>query len=274
MRRGADRDILLGYVNAYVQAFGVYIREMQLGLLRIFVGNIQTHMIQSMYFHLLVNGTSDYITGCQTQTLVIFLHELLAIRQTEYSTIPSHCLRNQVCGVCFSRMEQSCRMELHKFHILNCGFGSVSHGYSVTCRNIRVGGCRIYRPYSSRSQQCDLGKKSIHLAGIRIQNIRSITFYIRGTAGNLHTQMMLRNDFNCKMVLKNLYIRIVADCLHQAALYLKAGVIGMMQDSEFRMSTLTMQIKRTVFLTIEIHTPLNQAAYSRRGVFHHLFNGF
>ena len=85
--------------------------------------------------------------------------------------------------------------------------------------------------------------------------------------------MVLRDDFHCEMILLDGDIRIVSYGLHQSALYLSTRIIGMMQDTELTMSTLTMQIKRAIFFLVEVNTPLHQF-FNLFGCHpHHLLNG-
>ena len=79
VRTRCHRDIFLGDIDTDRQALGVDIGEVVFGLFRIFVRHIQAYMIDRMDLHLVVDGTSHDITRCETQTRIVFLHELLAI---------------------------------------------------------------------------------------------------------------------------------------------------------------------------------------------------
>ena len=70
--------------------------------------------------------------------------------------------------------------------------------------------------------------------------------------------MVLCDDLHCEMVFLDGDIGIVSYGFHQSALYLSTRIIGMMQDTELTMSTLTMQIKRAIFFLVEVNAPLHQ----------------
>ena len=66
---------------------------------------------------------------------------------------------------------------------------------------------------------------------------------------------------------------MIFHCLDEAALYLEAGVIGMVEDTELGVSAFAMQVKLPVFFLIEIHTPLHEPAYAFGRAFYHLLHG-
>ena len=84
---------------------------------------------------------------------------------------------------------------------------------------------------------------------------------------------MLGDDLHGKVVFQYRYVLVLAHSLHQASLYLKACVVGMMQYSEFRVASLSVQVKLSVFLLVEVHTPLYQVLDSGRSSLHHLLHG-
>lgn len=65
--------------------------------------------------------------------------------------------------------------------------------------------------------------------------------------------MVLRNDFNGKMILQYRNVRMPSHGFHQPALDFESRVVSMMQDTEFRMAALTMQIEVTLFILVEVH---------------------
>ena len=72
--------------------------------LGVLVGDVQTDMIQSVNLHLLVDSASHNITGCQTEALVVLLHERLAIGQFQDAAIATHGLGDEIGGVCLVRI--------------------------------------------------------------------------------------------------------------------------------------------------------------------------
>ena len=87
------------------------------------------------------------------------------------------------------------------------------------------------------------------------------------------SQMVLGDDLHSKVVLQHIYPWVVLHSLHQSALDLRAGVIGVMQDAELRVTTLAVQIKMPLFVLIEVHAPLHQLLYLLRSTSYHLLNG-
>ena len=85
--------------------------------------------------------------------------------------------------------------------------------------------------------------------------------------------MVLRDDLHGEMVLQNLYIRIAAHGFHQAALYLCTGIIGVVENTELRVTALTVQVESAILLLIEVHAPLHQLLDASRRITHHLLHG-
>ena len=85
--------------------------------------------------------------------------------------------------------------------------------------------------------------------------------------------MVLSDDLNGKMILQNSDKRIISDCFHQSALNLGTGVVGMVQDAELGMTTLTMQIELTISFLVKINAPMNQLLDLLRRILHHLLYG-
>ena len=85
--------------------------------------------------------------------------------------------------------------------------------------------------------------------------------------------MVLRDDFYGKMVLLDFNVWTSTDCFHQSALNLSTGIVGMVQDAEFRVSALAVQVELTILLAVEIHAPLYQFLDLLRSLAHHLLNG-
>ena len=79
---------------------------MMLCLLRILVGHVQTHMVDTVYLHLLVDGTRHDVAGSETQPLVVFLHERLSVGQSQDAAVASHRLCDEVCGMGLLRIIQ------------------------------------------------------------------------------------------------------------------------------------------------------------------------
>ena len=111
---------------------------MVLSLLRIFVGHVETHMVEGVNLHLVVNSSCDDIAGGKAETLVIFLHKLLTVWQTQNAAVAAHCLCYEVCGVGLLWIIEHGGVELHKLHVLHLSFCPIDHRDSVACGNVGV----------------------------------------------------------------------------------------------------------------------------------------
>ena len=83
---------------------------------------------------------------------------------------------------------------------------------------------------------------------------------------------MLRDDLHGEMIFQYLYGGMIAYCLHEAALYLSSCVVGMMQDTELRVTSLAVQVICPILLLIEVHAPLHQVLDTFGSIAHHLFH--
>ena len=272
MRARSHRDILLGDVDTDRKALGVDIGEMMFGLLRIFVRYIQTHMIDGMDLHLIIDGTCHDITRCQTQTRVVFLHELFAVRQSQNTSVPAHGFGDEVSRMRLFGIEQTRRVELHELHIFDQSFGTIDHRDTVSGSYLGVGGGGIDRSRSSGGHQGDTAQIGVDLLGLGIEDIRSVAFDIRRASGNANAQMVLRDDLHGKMILQYVDIRIIAHRFHQTPLDLRTRVIGMVEDTELGVSAFAVQVKITVFFLIEVNAPVDQFLNPSRCITYHLFH--
>ena len=76
------------------------------------------------------------------------------------------------------------------------------------------------------------------------------------------------------MILLDVDVRIAAHGLHQSSLDLSSRVVGMVEDTELRVSSLTVQIEAAVFLAVEVHSPLHQFINLLRCIPYHLLHSF
>src|SRR5690606_11026245 len=91
-------------------------------------------------------------------------------------------------------------------------------------------------------------------------------------SSNYLTQVMLCEYFNCKMVVKYIYIRMSPYRIYQADLNLSTCIIFMMKNTEFGMSTLLMKIEVTFIILIKIHAPVNKLSDLSRCLSDKFFN--
>ena len=273
MRTGCDRDVLFCNIDTDTEALGVDIGEVMLGLFGIFVGHIEADMVDRMDLHLVIDRPSDDVTRRKTETRIVFLHKLLAVGQTQDTSVPTHGFGDEVGWMGLGGVEEARRMELHKLHVLDQSLGAIDHGDAVSGCDLGVGGGGIDSTRSAGSHERDAAEVGVYLLGLGVEDIRTVTLDIGGTSGDAYTQMVLRDDLHGKMVLQHLDMRVAAHRCHQSALDLRTGVIGMVQDTELRVTAFAVQIELTVLFAVEVHTPLDQFLDAFGGVAYHLFNG-
>ena len=74
-------------------------------------------------------------------------------------------------------------------------------------------------------------------------------------------------------MLENVDIRILPHFGYEAFLDFKAGIVGMVENTEFRMASLAVEVECAVRTLVEIHAPFHELFYLSRSTFHHLFHG-
>lgn len=88
-----------------------------------------------------------------------------------------------------------------------------------------------------------------------------------------HAEVVLGDNLHGEVVLLNLYVGMRPDSSHQRTLYLSAGVVGVVQDTELRVPALTVQVIGAVALLVEIGTPAHKFLYLCRSVAYDLLHG-
>ena len=83
---------------------------------------------------------------------------------------------------------------------------------------------------------------------------------------------MLRDDLYGEVVFEHLNLRIVAYGVHQAALYLKTGVVLMVEDAELGVAALAVQVEGTVGLFVEVDAPLHEVVDGCGSVLYHMLH--
>ncbi len=175
--------------------------------------------------------------------------------------------------MCFAGVVQCSGVKLYELHVLDCCLCSVGHGYSITCGYVGVGGGSIYSTNTTGGQKRNFGEKSVHLAGVRVKNISTVTFNVWRMAVYLYAKVMLRDYFHRKMIFKYCYAWISADSFYKSALYLKSRVIGMMKNPKFRMSSFTVEVKGAVFRAVKVHSPLHKPLNACGRISYYLLHG-
>ena len=85
--------------------------------------------------------------------------------------------------------------------------------------------------------------------------------------------MVLCDDFHGKVVLLHLNVGTVAHCLHKSSLYFRSRIVGVVQNSEFRVPAFAVQVELSVLLLVEVHAPVHELLDLLGCVFHHLVHG-
>lgn len=115
-----------------------------------------------MNLHFLIDGTCHNVAWCKRKALVILLHKLFAIRQTQNATITTHCLGYEISRVLLTRIKKCCGVELNKLHTLHCGLGTICHSDTIACSNIGICGSGIYGTTTTRTEHGDARKEGIN----------------------------------------------------------------------------------------------------------------
>ena len=232
VRTGCHRDVLLGDVDADAQALGIDVGEMMLCFLGVFVRDVKADMVQAVDFHLAVYGACHDVARCQTQPLVVFLHEFLAVGKPEDTAIASHRLGDEVGRMGLFGIEQYSRMELHELHVLYLAFGTIDHCYAVARRDVRIRRRCIDGTRSARCHEGDFAEIGVHLSCFGIEDVSAIALDVGRSACDANAEMMLCDYFYSKVILQHFDVGIAANCFHEAALNLRSCVVGVVENAE------------------------------------------
>ena len=107
-----------------------------------------------------------------------------------------------------------------------------------------------------------------------VQNISSVALYIRHVAVHLAPKMVLSYYFYGEMVLQNCDPLVGTHGANETLLNLMTCVVGVVQDAEFRVSALAMQVEFSILVLVEVHSPPHQVSDALRGIPHHLLHSF
>ena len=146
------------------------------------------------------------------------------------------------------------------------------HRYTVASGDVRVRRCGIYRPRASCSHERDTAQISIDLPCGRVDDICAVALLVRRAVGDAYAKMVLGDDLHSKVILQHIDERIAAYCFHQSALYLGAGVIGVVQDAKLRVTALAVKVVLPLGVLVEVHSPLHKLHNLLRCVSHHLLH--
>jgi len=270
---GRDRNILLRDVDADAQALLENVGEVPLRFLGILMGDIQAYVVDAVDFHFVVDGACHDVARRQREALVILLHEFLAARQTQDAAIAAHGLGDEIGRMRLAGMVERRRVELDELHVLHFAFGPVDHGDAVAGRDVRIRRRLIHRPRSASGHQRHLREECVDFSRRQIEHVGAVAFDVGRASRDANAQMVLRDDFNRKVMFQHFDVGMLANGRHEAALNLRARVVGVVQDAEFAVSALAMQVERAVFLPVEVDAPLHEVANAVRCLGDYLVHG-
>jgi len=146
-------------------------------------------------------------------------------------------------------------VELHEFHICHGSLGTVGHGDAIACSDDGIRGGQVDGPATTSAEHRDLREVGVHLL-LRIEHIGPIAVDMWRATGDSHAEMVLGDDLNGKVILLDVDVGAGTHGLHQPPLYLCARIIGMVQDTELRVASLTVKGEVTLLVLVEVDSPL------------------
>ena len=155
----------------------------------------------------------------------------------------------------FAWMVKGCRVELNKLHVLYGSLCTVYHSLAIASSDNRVCCGLINGSATTSAHHGNLTQISVNLLSFRVEDVSSIAINIWSATSNACAKMMLSDNLYCKMVFLDFNIRIALHSLHKSTLNLSSCVVGMMKNTELRMSALAMKVERAIFLAVEVYTP-------------------
>ena len=236
------------------------------------MSDVEEDMVGSRELHLGVDGAGHDVARRERQARVILVHELIAVDVAEHGSITAHRLCNEKRRAVAGVIERG-RVELDELHVADGALGAVDHSDAVAGRYERIGRGAVDGADAPCGHYGDTGEESIDLAGCLVEDVGSVTGYVGSTPGHDHTEVVLRNDLDSEAVGEDVDVAVGEDSLHKTLLDLGSGVVGMVQDSEFGVSPLAMEVERSVILLVEVDAPRDQLADLVGSVTYHLLDG-
>ena len=171
-------------------------------------------------------------------------------------------------------MIQGGGVELDELHVLNGSFCAVDHGDAVAGCHEGICGRGVDSTDTSGSHQGHPGQEFVDGSCLGVENVSTVASDVGCPTCHNLSKMVLRYDLDSEVVFKNVDIGILPNLTDEALLNFEAGVVGMVENTEFRVSAFAVEIELAIFLAVEIHTPLKQLADLLRSSFDHFFHGF
>ena len=164
-------------------------------------------------------------------------------------------------------------MELDELHVLDRSLGAVDHGDAVAGGDKRVGGGGVDGADAARGHDRHARQEGVHLLRGLVQDVCAVAGDVRRAARHNLAQVVLGDDFDGEVMLEDVDVGVVAHSLHEPALNLEAGVVGMVEDAELGVAALAVEVKAAVLVAVELHAPAEQVADAVGGALHHLLHG-
>src|SRR5690554_7319827 len=169
----------------------------------------------------------------------------------------------------FGRVVQGGGVKLDELHIFDLSLGAVNHGNAVAGGKGWIGGGLVGAAYAAGGHKGDFRQDGFHGVGLPVKHIGPITFDVLAPAGHLFAQVVLGNDFHGNVVLEQANVGVVFNGLGEGALYLKSGVVFVVQYAVLGVAALAVQVKFAVLRLVEARTPVHQLLDLLRRFGHH-----
>ena len=102
------------------------------------------------------------------------------------------------------------------------------------------------------------GKEGLYLAGIEVEYIGTVALDVGRLSGDGNSQMVLGDDFDGEMFLKDGDVGVLSDGLDEAVLDFGTGVVLVMEDAELGVTAFAVQVEFAFFVFIEVYTPFDE----------------
>ncbi len=170
-------------------------------------------------------------------------------------------------------MEEGRGVKLYELHVFDRTLGAVYHGYAVAGGHQRIGGGLVHGAGAAGGHHGDAAQEGVDTAGGLVEHVGAVAGDVGGAAGDDAAQMMLGDDLDGKVMLVDVDAGVAAHGLDEAALYLVAGIVGVMEDAELRVAALAVEVKAAVVAAVEVDSPAYQLLYLRGCAAHDLLHG-
>ena len=132
------------------------------------------------------------------------LHELATVDGPQDRALAAHRFADQK-GLRF-RMIKAGRMELDELHVRDGSSGSIRHGHTVPCGDVRIRRIQINLAASACRQQNVRGRKRMNLCALFVQDIGAQTAVL-----SFGPELMGGDQVDGKPVLENLDVLLSRD---------------------------------------------------------------